>query len=84
MPDVTPVLDLDLTGLRCPMPVMMISGEIAAVPAGAVIRAVTTDPGSLADIPAWARSTGHHVLQAERVGDEFVFLVRRGGQALST
>jgi TusA-related sulfurtransferase len=31
----------------------------------------------MADIPAWAKSTGNEVLQAEKSGSEFVFLVKR-------
>jgi tRNA 2-thiouridine synthesizing protein A len=47
------------------------------VPVGGVIRAVATDPGSMADIPAWAKSTGNEVLSAEKEDGQFVFLVKR-------
>ena len=77
MSDVTPDLELDLKGLLCPMPMVKVSQQISSVPVGGVIRAVATDPGSMADIPAWAKSTGNEVLQAEKVGSEFVFLVKR-------
>jgi tRNA 2-thiouridine synthesizing protein A len=77
MSDVTPDLELDLRGLLCPMPMVKVSQNIASVPVGGVVRAVATDAGAMADIPAWAKSTGNDVLQAEKVGDEFVFLVKR-------
>jgi tRNA 2-thiouridine synthesizing protein A len=77
MSDVTPDLELDLKGLLCPMPMVKVSQNINNVEVGDVIRAVATDPGSMADIPAWAKSTGNEVLQAEKVGGEFVFLVKR-------
>ncbi len=70
-------LDLDLKGLLCPMPMVKVSQRIGDVPVGGVIRAVATDPGAMADIPAWAKSTGNEVLSAGKEGDEYVFLVKR-------
>ena len=59
------------------MPMVKVSQNISKVPVGGVVRAVATDAGSMADIPAWAKSTGNEVLQAEKSGSEFVFLVKR-------
>ncbi len=70
-------LELDLKGLLCPLPMVKVSQNINKVEVGGVIRAVATDPGAMADIPAWAKSTGNEVLQAEKVDGEFVFLVKR-------
>jgi tRNA 2-thiouridine synthesizing protein A len=77
MSDVTPDLELDLRGLLCPMPMVRVSQNVSKVPVGGIVRAVATDAGSMADIPAWAKSTGNEVLQAEKSGSEFVFLVKR-------
>jgi tRNA 2-thiouridine synthesizing protein A len=77
MPDITPDLELDLKGLLCPLPMVKVSQNITKVEVGGVIRAVATDPGSMADIPAWAKSTGNEVLSAEKEGAEFVFYVKR-------
>ncbi len=70
-------LELDLKGLLCPLPMVRVSQNITNVPVDGVIRAVATDPGAMADIPAWAASTGHEVLSAGKEGDLFVFLVKR-------
>lgn len=77
MSDITPDLELDLRGLLCPMPMVKVSQNIVNVPVGGVVRAIATDAGAMADIPAWAKSTGNEVLQAEKEGDEYVFLVKR-------
>ncbi len=77
MSDLIPDLELDLRGLACPMPVIKISQSIAGVPLGAVVHAVATDPASIPDFTAWAKSTGQELVRAEKVGDEFEFLVRR-------
>ena len=77
MSDTNPDLDLDLRGLLCPMPMVKVSQNISNVEVGGVIRAVATDAGAMADIPAWAKSTGNEVLKAEKEGGEYVFLVKR-------
>jgi tRNA 2-thiouridine synthesizing protein A len=73
----SPDLELDLKGLVCPIPVVKIAGAIKKVDVGAVIEAEATDPGVMADIPAWCRSTGHELLGIDRNGGTFVFRVMR-------
>ena len=67
----------DLQGLVCPMPVVKISKGIKEVEVGEVIEAHTTDPGSLTDIPAWGRTTGHEIIESVQDGDLIRFLIRR-------
>ncbi len=77
MEDVKVDMELDLKGLLCPLPMVRVSQNINNVPVGGIIRAVATDPGSLADIPSWARSTGHEIVKQEQVDNTFVFYVKR-------
>lgn len=75
--DIKVDLDLDLKGLLCPLPMVRVSQNIKNVPVGGVIRAVATDPGSLADIPSWAKSTGNEVLKTERAEKDLIFYIKR-------
>jgi tRNA 2-thiouridine synthesizing protein A len=75
--DIKVDLELDLKGLLCPLPMVKVSQNIKNIPVGGVIRAVATDPGSLADIPSWARSTGNEVLKTEKEGKDLIFYVKR-------
>ena len=68
---------LDLKGLACPMPVVKISKGIKEVEVGEVIEAHTTDPGSLTDIPAWARTTGNEVIKTEQDDKVIRFYIKR-------
>jgi len=70
-------LVLDLKGLLCPMPVVKIAQAIKQVDVGGVIQATATDPGVLADIPAWTKSTGHELVKIEREGKLITFWVKR-------
>jgi tRNA 2-thiouridine synthesizing protein A len=68
---------MDLKGLACPMPVVKVSKGIKEVEIGQVIEAVTTDPGSMADFPAWAKTTGNEILKTEQKEGVIKFYIKR-------
>lgn len=68
---------LDLKGLLCPIPIVKMAKAIKQVEIGQTIEAFATDPGVLADIPAWCRSTGHELVTMEKLDKQFRFVVRR-------
>jgi tRNA 2-thiouridine synthesizing protein A len=69
---------LDLKGLLCPMPVVKLATAVKTVPVGTIIEATASDPGVMADIPAWARSSGNELVSIDKVGEkEFRFVVKR-------
>ena len=68
---------LDLKGLLCPVPVVKMAKAIKEVEIGQTVEAFATDPGVMADIPAWARTTGHELVTLEKVDKQFRFVVRR-------
>jgi tRNA 2-thiouridine synthesizing protein A len=75
--NVKPTMVLDLKGLLCPMPVVKIAGAIKKVDVGAIIEATATDPGVMADIPAWTKSTGNEMIKMEKEGKVITFWVKR-------
>jgi len=68
---------MDLKGLPCPMPVVKVSKGIKEVEVGQVIEAITTDPGSLADFPAWARTSGNEILKTDQGDGVITFYIKR-------
>jgi TusA-related sulfurtransferase len=70
--------ELDACGLLCPMPVIKIAKAMKALAPGQVLKLLATDRGSIADIPAWAESTGNELLDWHDEGDFLVFFVRKG------
>jgi tRNA 2-thiouridine synthesizing protein A len=77
MSEFTPEKTLDAKGLKCPMPVVKTSKEIKSISVGGVLEVLATDPGSMADITAWAKSTGNELLKAEKNEGTFKFYLRR-------
>jgi TusA-related sulfurtransferase len=68
---------MDLKGMPCPMPVVKMSKGIKDVEIGQVVEALTTDPGALADFPAWARTSGNEIVKTDQEGDVIKFYIKR-------
>ena len=68
---------LDLKGLACPMPVVKVSKGIKEVELGEVIEAQTTDPGSLTDFPAWAKTSGNEIVKTDQDEKLIKFFIKR-------
>jgi TusA-related sulfurtransferase len=79
MSEYTPEKTLDAKGLKCPMPVVKTSKEIKGVTVGGILEVLATDPGSMADITAWAKSTGNELLSYEKDDGVLKFYIRRVG-----
>ncbi|MDH5300137.1 MAG: sulfurtransferase TusA family protein [Gammaproteobacteria bacterium] len=54
--------NLDARRLLCPMPVIRTQNKVKQLAPGDILEVFCTDPGVKADIPAWCRINGHHVL----------------------
>ncbi len=69
---------LNARKLNCPMPVLKSKKALKELEIGQVLEILATDPGSMADIPAWTRTTGQELLSSEELGPkDFRFLVKR-------
>jgi tRNA 2-thiouridine synthesizing protein A len=69
---------VDARGLSCPRPILMSKKALNTLKTEQVLEILTTDPGSLADIPSWAHVTGQELLASEERGPkDFRFLVKR-------
>ncbi len=66
MADITANKTLDYKGLKCPMPIVKISQEMPKMKVGEIAEVLTTDPGSLSDFPAWAKTTGQQILETRQ------------------
>jgi tRNA 2-thiouridine synthesizing protein A len=69
---------LDARGLLCPLPVIRTQEYVSKLAPGDELEVTASDPGALADIPAWCRVHGHTVLDARREGREVVVTLRVG------
>ena len=69
--------ELDTRGLNCPLPILKAKKALAEMQAGEMLRVVSTDPGSIRDFQAFARQTGHELVEQISGGVEFVRVIKR-------
>ena len=70
-------VQLDLTGLKCPLPALRVRRALRNLPAGSRLVVICTDPLSGIDVPSAAREEGALVETTERRGDTFRFRLHR-------
>jgi len=58
--------ELDLTGLSCPVPIVMTSETIKKLNEGEVLRVVATDPGFERDVWNWSKQTKNELIKVEK------------------
>lgn len=68
---------LDCKGLLCPLPVIRTKQAIDKMTVGQVLEMISTDPGSVADMQAWSRRTGHELLEHRQENSLFQFFIRK-------
>jgi len=68
--------ELDARGLNCPLPILRAKKSLSDMEPGEVLKIVATDPGSVKDFQAFAKQTGHNLLESSQDQNEFVFFLR--------
>jgi tRNA 2-thiouridine synthesizing protein A len=62
-PDQIPETLLDASGLKCPLPVLKARKALSALPAGAILKVIATDPGAPEDFRHFCEAAGHRLLE---------------------
>jgi tRNA 2-thiouridine synthesizing protein A len=73
----TDAVDLDLTGLKCPLPVLRARKALRGLAPGARLVLTCTDPMAAIDIPHFLRSEGHGLETHDERDAVLRFLVTR-------
>jgi tRNA 2-thiouridine synthesizing protein A len=68
---------LDLRGLKCPLPALMARKGLAGLAPGAAIWVLADDPMSVVDIPHMCNAEGHVLIESTHGADGYRFLIRR-------
>jgi len=69
--------EIDSRGLSCPLPILKAQKALSELQSGQTLRLVATDAGSLRDFQAFAKQTGHELLEQQTVGKEYIHILRR-------
>ena len=78
--DVSPSITetLDARGLLCPEPLMLVRNAVRGLAPGESVQVFATDPTTTRDLTNFCRFMGHTMVSSESVGDELVYVIRKG------
>ena len=68
---------LDLSGLKCPLPVLRTRKALRAMLSGETLEVVATDPMSSIDIPNLVRETGDILQSSKREAGKLKFVIKK-------
>jgi tRNA 2-thiouridine synthesizing protein A len=68
---------LDCVGLFCPMPILKTRDALKGMAVGQILAMLSDDPASEADMKSWTARTGQELLEIEKNGAVFRFIVRK-------
>jgi len=69
--------EFDASGLACPLPIVKTKKALNDMSSGQVLRVVSTDPGSVCDMAAFAEQTGNQLLEQSTENKKFVFFLKK-------
>ncbi|PYM37484.1 MAG: sulfurtransferase TusA family protein [Candidatus Rokuibacteriota bacterium] len=70
-------LKLDCVGLFCPMPVLKTREAMRRLEPGQILEMTSDDTASEADVRSWTTRTGNELMEIDRNGATFRFLIRK-------
>lgn len=72
---------LDLSGLSCPLPVVMTSETMRKMEEGQVLKVISTDPGFERDIWSWAKQSGNILIKVEKENGKTIAYIQKASEA---
>jgi tRNA 2-thiouridine synthesizing protein A len=69
--------ELDLTGLKCPLPALYARKALERAGPGAEIAVITDDPMAAVDLPHMCTGEGYEVVSSARDGGTLRMVLRR-------
>ncbi len=71
-------VELDTSGLNCPLPVLKARKALSEMEAGQRLHLIVTDPGANKDIPAFCKMTGTPLIESNEQDGKLHFILQKG------
>lgn len=72
------VHELNVTGLRCPLPLLKAKKVLNEMEKGSVLKVLATDPGSQRDFVVYVDQSAHELLGSGEENGVFTYIIRKG------
>jgi tRNA 2-thiouridine synthesizing protein A len=73
----TAPLQVDASGLECPLPILRTKKALSMLQAGGRVEVLSTDPRSPSDFRAFCRQAGHTLLSWDETDGRYRFVVEK-------
>ena len=70
-------VELDLSGLVCPLPLLKTKQALNHMQSGQVIKVLATDPGSKRDFQVFAEQSGNKLLEMQQLDGQFHYTLQK-------
>ena len=71
-------IELDLSGLQCPMPLLKAKLALNGMESTQVLKVVATDPGSEKDFHLFARQSNQEILSFAKSDQSYIYWIKKG------
>jgi TusA-related sulfurtransferase len=71
------LVEVDATGLACPMPLLLAKRALNAMQVGQRLRVLATDQGSVRDFRVFAEHSGHLLLDSAETDGIYSYLLEK-------
>ena len=72
---------LDLSGLMCPLPIVITSENVKKLKEGEVLTVISTDPGFERDVYNWSKQTGNQLLSIRKEEGKVIVQIKKVSSA---
>ena len=72
---------LDLSGLSCPLPVVITSETMRKMKEGEILEVISTDPGFERDIWSWTKQSGNILIKIEKKDGKTIAYLKKASEA---
>ena len=73
----TEISEVDARGLMCPLPLLKAKKALNGLPAGALLRVLATDTGSVRDFRVFCEQSGNVLLDSDEADGVYTYVLRK-------
>lgn len=70
---------LDVTGHKCPVPVLRVRRLLERLPKGAILKVTATDPMTQIDLPHFCAERNHQLIEMTEKDGIISFIIKKAG-----
>jgi tRNA 2-thiouridine synthesizing protein A len=69
--------ECDARNLNCPLPILRCKKSLSEIEPDQTLKVLATDPGSVKDLQAFCKQTGHEMLHMDETESLYTFFIKK-------